>query len=83
MPGLVLREFLVLLTMAQYFAPAVASTCEGVPLLGDLLDLFDKFNRSSEHWPEEDKQNLAWSHDGKDFVTTMDLFLGAYFLFIT
>ena len=63
-PGIILREFLVLLTMAQSFAPAVASTSEGVPLLGELLDNLDMFNHSDSQWEEDDAADLAWSRDG-------------------
>lgn len=64
-PGVILREFLVLLTMAQNFAPAVASTSEGVPLLGELLDNLDMFNHSNKNWQVDDDEDLSWSTEGK------------------
>ena len=63
-PGVILREFLILLTMAQNFAPAVASTSEGVPLLGELLDNLDMFNHSSKTWVSDDADDLSWSAEG-------------------
>ena len=72
-PGVILREFLVLLTMAQNFAPAVASTSEGIPLLGELLDSLDTFNRSSKNWQADDADDLSWSSQGQfnfvDFIS--------------
>ena len=64
-PGVILREFLVLLTMAQNFAPAVASTSEGIPLLGELLDSLDTFNRASKDWQVDDADDLSWSTEGQ------------------
>lgn len=64
-PGVILREFLVLLTMAQNFAPSVASTSEGVPLLGELLDSLDMFNHSNKNWQSEDMEDLSWLPEGK------------------
>ena len=55
----------MLLTMAQNFAPAVASTSEGIPLLGELLDSLDTFNRTSKDWQVDDADDLSWSTEGQ------------------
>ena len=75
-PGVILREFLVLLTMAQNFAPAVASTSEGVPLLGELLDNLDMFNRSSMSWQADDTEDLSWFSEGQLLFSDHTFFLG-------
>ena len=64
-PGIVLREFLILLTMAQSFAPAVAATSEGVSLLGELLDHLDMFNHVNGQWKSDDSEDLTWFSKGE------------------
>ncbi len=64
-PGLILKEFLVLMTITQFFAPAMAIACEGVPLLGELLDHLNMFNRCCKKWEEQDRKDLAWSDNGE------------------
>ena len=73
-PGVILREFLVLLTMAQNFAPAVASTSEGIPLLGELLDSLDTFNRTSKDWQVDDADDLSWSTEGQLHFISFSIF---------
>ena len=66
-PGHLFGEFLVMMTITQNYAPVVTSTSEGLPILGELLDYYDKFNKLMLDWEENDKQDLSWPDESSKF----------------
>lgn len=63
--GILFQEFIVYLILLQNYAPIITSNCETFAQFAELLDWFDKFNKSfhegeQENSKKEEDSELAW-----------------------
>ena len=67
--GILFQEFSIYIILLQNYAPIITSNCETFAQFAEILDWFDKFNRSfAENDPEQLKKDedseLAWPNLG-------------------
>lgn len=58
--GVLFHEFMIYMIILQNYAPIIASNCDGIPQLAELLDLYDAFNKSFKY------DNHIHEKDGHD-----------------
>ena len=58
--GVLLPEMLTCMVLLQLRSPAVVQVSRAVPVLGDILDILDKYNKLAPGLAKDDKEDLAW-----------------------
>ncbi|XP_052796353.1 E3 ubiquitin-protein ligase HERC2-like isoform X2 [Mya arenaria] len=58
--GVLLPEMLTCMVLLQLRAPAVVQMSGSVPVLEQILDILDKYNRLAPGLTREDREDLAW-----------------------
>ena len=48
--GILFQEFVIFMIILQNYAPIITSNCDGLAQLGELLDMYDRFNNSVEKY---------------------------------
>ncbi|XP_070553640.1 E3 ubiquitin-protein ligase HERC2-like isoform X2 [Ptychodera flava] len=78
--GVLLPELVVCMVILQVKASSIMQSCLAIPMLGNLLELLDRFNKLAPGLEKEDSEDLAWpgiiggsnicnaSHRGNDDV---------------
>ena len=61
--GLVIPELTVGLVLLLLRVPLQLMESECVPLLGELVEVLDQFNRLASEAHQEDESDLSWSDD--------------------
>ena len=51
---------LTCMVLLQLRSPAVVQVSRAVPVLGDILDILDKYNKLAPGLSKDDKEDLAW-----------------------
>jgi len=73
--GILFQEFIVYLILLQNYAPIITSNCETFAQFAELLDWFDKVNKSfheddQEIIKKEEDSELAWPQVNNAFTVT-------------
>ena len=58
--GVLLPEMLTCMVLLQLRSPAVVQASGSVPILEQMLDILDKYNKLAPGLHREDKEELSW-----------------------